>query len=363
MSIEVANLRKQFGSFVAVDDVSLSVPEGSLTAVLGPSGSGKTTVLRMIAGLEIPDGGDIAIGGRDVSNVAAQKRNVGFVFQHYALFKHMKVTDNIAFPLRVRRWKKDAIKERVSELLGLLRLEGLEKRYPDQISGGQRQRVALARALASHPQVLLLDEPFSALDARVRDELREWLRSLHEQLQVTSVFVTHDQTEAMELADRIVIMSEGRIVQEGTPEGIVTEPNSAFVLNFLGRANALQGQAEHGVANIYGLRVPYPSANGIAVPVVGYFRPQRVTLRREASEGSLPVTVQRFVTAEQTVKVRLEIPGTGATFMAEIDRVEKEALALSPGDALFATPDDLRVFNSVEAPAPASVLDEEEAHA
>jgi sulfate transport system ATP-binding protein len=353
MSIEVANLRKQFGSFVAVDDVSLTVPEGSLTALLGPSGSGKTTVLRMIAGLEVPDAGGISINGHDVSNIPAQKRNVGFVFQHYALFKHMKVGDNIAFPLRVRKWKKDAIRERVSELTRLLRLEGLEKRYPDQISGGQRQRVALARALAAHPQVLLLDEPFSALDARVRDELREWLRALHDQLHVTSVFVTHDQTEAMELADRIVIMRDGHVVQDGTPEEIVTRPNSAFVLNFLGRANALQGQAEHGIANIYGLRVPYPAANGVAVPVTGYFRPQQVTLRREATEGSLLVTVQRLVTAGLTVKVHLEIPATGAGFLAEIDLAEKEALRLNVGDSVYAIPGELSVFNSLEAQVPA----------
>ncbi len=359
MSIEVTNLRKQFGSFVAVDDVSLAVKEGSMTALLGPSGSGKTTVLRMIAGLETPDGGDITISGQNVSSVPAQKRNVGFVFQHYALFKHMRVEDNIAFPLKVRKWKRDAIKERVSELLNLLRLEGLGRRYPDQISGGQRQRVALARALASHPQVLLLDEPFSALDARVRDELREWLRSLHEQLHVTSVFVTHDQTEAMELADRIVIMREGQIIQDGTPEEIVTQPNSAFVLNFLGRANALQGQAEHGMANIYGLRVPYPNANGVAVPVVGYFRPQRVSLSRVLTESALPVRVQRVVTAGLTAKVHLEIPGTGAEFIAEIDLAQKDALAIAPGEELFATPDELRVFSTLEAAAVGPALEPE----
>jgi sulfate transport system ATP-binding protein len=218
--------------------------------------------------------------------------------------------------------------------------------------------VALARALASHPQVLLLDEPFSALDARVRDELREWLRSLHEQLHVTSVFVTHDQTEAMELADRIVIMRDGRLVQDGTPEEIVTQPNSAFVLNFLGRANALQGQAEHGVANIYGLHVPYPSANGVAVPVVGYFRPQRVTLQRESAGEALPVRVQKLLTAGLTVKVHLEIAGTAASFVAEIDLAQKDALGIAPGIDLYARPDEMRVFSSPEAPvAPADAED------
>ncbi len=348
MTIEVKNLNKRFGSFVAVDDVSLRVEEGSLTALLGPSGSGKTTVLRMIPGLEVPDSGQIEIGGADVSNVTPQRRNVGFVFQQYALFKHMRVADNIAFPLKIRKWKKDAVRERVSELLSLLRIEGLEKRYPDQVSGGQRQRVALARALAAHPQVLLLDEPFSALDARVRDELREWLRSLHEQLHVTSVFVTHDQNEAMELADRIVIMRDGQVVQSGSPEEIVQQPNSPFVMNFLGRANALPGQASHGVADIQGLRVPYPAANGVVTDVVGYFRPQQVALSPIQTPESLRVQVVRVVLTGATVKVHLETE-RGDRFIAEIDSARHLELQLAPGNRLFASPWGVQVYPGGDA--------------
>jgi sulfate transport system ATP-binding protein len=324
--------------------VSLRVEEGSLTALLGPSGSGKTTVLRSIAGLEIPDAGQVVINGLDVTNIAPQKRNIGFVFQHYALFKHMRVADNIAFPLKVRRWKRDAIRERVSELLTLLRIEGLEKRYPDEVSGGQRQRVALARALAARPQVLLLDEPFSALDSRVRDELREWLRSLHNQLHVTSIFVTHDQVEAMELAERIVIMREGVIVQEGSPEDIAAEPNSEFVMNFLGRANALQGVAQHGVADLHGLRVPYPAANGTAVSVTGYFRPQQVRLTANPGEASLPVRVRRVVIAGAVVKAYVETVASGTPLLAEVDMATREELGLAPGALVHATPWNVQVY-------------------
>ncbi len=349
MTIEIQHLTKQFGDFTAVKDVSMRVEEGSLTALLGPSGSGKTTVLRMIAGLEIPDGGRIVIGGTDVTNVRAQHRNIGFVFQQYALFKHMRVQDNIAFPLKVRKWKKDAIRARVSELLELLRLQGLEQRYPNQISGGQRQRVALARALASRPQVLLLDEPFSALDARVRDELREWLHSLHEQLHVTSVFVTHDQSEAMELADRIVIMNEGVVAQEGTPEEIIATPSGPFVLNFLGRANALHGIAKHGEADVQGLRVPFPGANGTTVPVVGYVRPSHLSLGIEPSAGALAVRVQRVVTNGERVKVHLATEHAGEPLVAELDRHEAGGLTLPVGELVYATPRDIYVFDANEA--------------
>jgi sulfate transport system ATP-binding protein len=350
MSIEVRNLYKHFSPVAAVDDVSIKVEEGSLTALLGPSGSGKTTVLRSIAGLEIPDAGEVWINGVDVSNVTAQKRNVGFVFQQYALFKHMRVADNIAFPLKVRKWKKDAIKERVSDLLSLLKIEGLERRYPDQVSGGQRQRVALARALAAHPSVLLLDEPFSALDARVRDELREWLRALHDQLHVTSVFVTHDQTEAMELADRIVIMRDGRVVQEGTSDQIVGEPNSAFVMTFLGRANALPGIASHGSANIYGVSAPYANANGTSVPVVGYFRPQQIGLTADPTATSWPVRVTRVVNVGLTVKVQLELAETEEAIVAEVDQSQASELNLEPGTLLHATAWNMRVYAEGEAP-------------
>ncbi len=344
MTIEVQHLVKRFGRFPAVHDVSLRVEEGSLNALLGPSGSGKTTVLRMIAGLEVPDAGRIEIGGVDVSNVTAQKRNVGFVFQQYALFKHLRVEDNIAFPLKVRRWKRHDIRERVEELLGLLRLDGLARRYPDQISGGQRQRVALARALASRPQVLLLDEPFSALDARVRDELRDWLRSLHDQLHVTSLFVTHDQSEAMELADEIVIMNEGKIVQTGTPREITGAPNSPFVVNFLGGANALPGVAQDGVARIQGLEIAFAEAGAAAVPVTGYFRPHQVRLGAQPQAGALKARIERVVTTGLSTKVELRVDDGSATFVAELHDLSELAVPLEVGTVVYAKPTAVHVY-------------------
>lgn len=344
MTIEIHNLTRRFGDFTAVDDVSMRVEEGSLTALLGPSGSGKTTVLRMIAGLEIPDAGRITVGDRDVTDLRAQDRNIGFVFQQYALFKHMRVADNIAFPLKVRKWKKAAIRERVAELLALLHLDGLEKRYPNQISGGQRQRVALARALASRPQVLLLDEPFSALDARVRDELREWLRSLHDQLHVTSVFVTHDQGEAMELAERIVVMNQGRVAQEGSPHQIVREPNSPFVMNFLGRVNALRGEAAHGEATLAGVRVPYPEANGVRVPVVGYIRPRSIALSAAADADAFPVLIDRIVSSGDVARVYLRTEPGDHPLMAEVDQDTFDALGLTLDSRAYARAREVRVF-------------------
>ena len=239
MAIEVRNVTKRFGDFVALDDVSLEVPGGSLTALLGPSGSGKSTLLRVIAGLEEPDSGQVLISGEDATQQPAQKRGVGFVFQHYAAFKHMNVAENVAFGLRIRKRPKEEISRRVHELLHLVQLDGLAERYPSQLSGGQRQRMALARALAVEPKVLLLDEPFGALDARVRKELRLWLRRLHEDMHVTSVFVTHDQEEAMELADRIVITNHGAIEQIGRPRELYEHPANEFVMSFLGPVNRL----------------------------------------------------------------------------------------------------------------------------
>ena len=239
MSILVRNVSKRFGDFTALDDVSLEVEGGSLTALLGPSGSGKSTLLRIIAGLENPDEGEILISGRDATALTPQKRNVGFVFQHYAAFKHMTVRDNVAFGLKIRRRPRAEIRERVDELLRLVQLEAFGHRYPAQLSGGQRQRMALARALAPEPQVLLLDEPFGALDARVRAELREWLRRLHEEVHVTTVFVTHDQAEAMDVADQIAVMNRGRIEQVGTPTQLYDEPQTEFVMSFVGEANRL----------------------------------------------------------------------------------------------------------------------------
>ena len=239
MSILVKNISKRFGDFVALDDVSLDVESGALTALLGPSGSGKSTLLRIIAGLETPDQGEILLAGKDATVLAPQKRNVGFVFQHYAAFKHMTVWDNVAFGLKVRKRPKAEIAERVDELLNLVQLQNFGHRYPAQLSGGQRQRMGLARALAPEPQVLLLDEPFGALDARVRSELREWLRQLHDVVHVTTVFVTHDQDEAMEISDEIAVINHGRLEQVGSPRELYDEPASEFVMTFVGDAQPL----------------------------------------------------------------------------------------------------------------------------
>jgi sulfate/thiosulfate transport system ATP-binding protein len=240
MSIEVRNVSKRFGSFQALADVSLDVDAGSLTALLGPSGSGKSTLLRIIAGLELPDAGEIRLAGQDATAVAPQKRGVGFVFQHYAAFKHMTVRDNVAFGLKIRRRPKDEISARVDELLELVQLQGFGHRYPAQLSGGQRQRMALARALAPEPRVLLLDEPFGALDARVRAELRAWLRKLHDETHTTTVFVTHDQEEAMEIADSVVVMNQGRVEQVAAPRELYDAPANDFVLSFVGEAFKLE---------------------------------------------------------------------------------------------------------------------------
>ena len=239
MSIEVRNVSKQFGSFQALEDVSLDVEGGALTALLGPSGSGKSTLLRIIAGLEWPDSGEIRLAGEDATALTTQQRGVGFVFQHYAAFKHMSVRENIAFGLEVRKRPKAAIRSRVDELLDLVQLQGFGDRYPSQLSGGQRQRMALARALAPEPKVLLLDEPFGALDARVRAELRVWLRRLHDETHTTTVFVTHDQEEAMDVADRVVVMNKGRVEQVAEPRELYDAPANEFVMSFVGQANRI----------------------------------------------------------------------------------------------------------------------------
>src|SRR5438477_2367464 len=267
MAIEVGRVSKRFGDFVALDGVSLSVESGSLTALLGPSGSGKSTLLRVIAGLEVPDAGDVFISGSEATALAPQKRGVGFVFQHYAPFKHMTVWDNVAFGLQIRRRPKAEIRRRVDELLELVQLSGLGRRYPAQLSGGQRQRMALARALAPEPEVLLLDEPFGALDARVRAELREWLRRLHDEVHVTTVFVTHDQEEALELADRVAVLDHGRLEQIGAPAALYDAPASEFVLRFVGDAVRL------------GSRL---------------VRPHEIALRRWPSDGAVEVEIERI---------------------------------------------------------------------
>lgn len=288
MSIEVSHLTKHFNGFTAVSDVSFSVETGELVAILGPSGSGKSTMLRMIAGLENPDEGDIRLTGREATILSARERGVGFVFQHYALFKHMTVAENIAFGLEVRKRPKDEIRRRVAELIDLVQLTGLGRRYPSQISGGQRQRVAVARALAPQPRVLLLDEPFGALDAKVREELREWIRQLHRQTNVTTLFVTHDQHEALEIANRIIVMNGGRIEQEGTPLEIYDRPATSFVAEFVGESNYVDTDVrEPGVARwgpLHFIADGFDTGEKVRV----YFRPNDVYVSSKPETWGVP---------------------------------------------------------------------------
>jgi sulfate/thiosulfate transport system ATP-binding protein len=304
MAIAARDLTKRFGDFLALDNVSIDVAGGSLTALLGPSGSGKSTLLRVIAGLETPDAGEVSISGCPATALAPQKRGVGFVFQHYAPFTHMTVRENVAFGLRIRRRPKAQIRARVDDLLGLVQLAGLGDRYPSQLSGGQRQRMALARALAPEPDVLLLDEPFGALDARVRAELREWLLRLHEEMHVTTIFVTHDQEEALELADSVVVMNAGRVEQAAPPHVLYDEPANAFVMGFVGPVHRLDG---------------------------GFVRPHDVELRHEPNGTSREAQVVRVVRLGFETRVELE-RDDGARFHAQLSRDEMAELELQRGD-------------------------------
>lgn len=300
MGVFVEKVSKQFGSFQAVDDVSLEVKSGSLVALLGPSGSGKSTLLRLIAGLETPDRGRIWLTGQDATHRSVQERGVGFVFQHYALFKHLTIRQNIAFGLEIRKVNKTKIRQRVEELLNLVQLQGLGNRYPAQLSGGQRQRVALARALAVEPQVLLLDEPFGALDAKVRKDLRAWLRRLHDEVHVTTVFVTHDQEEAMEVADEIVVMNQGRIEQIGTPASVYDHPASPFVMSFIGPVNVL--------ANTTGILDHRLHAPETQV----FLRPQDIVIEQTPSPSSTLAQVARITHLGWEVQVELTLAGAQA---------------------------------------------------
>ena len=286
MSIHLRDVSKSFGSFQALSRVSLDVPDGALLALLGPSGSGKTTLLRIIAGLEFPDEGVIEEDGADITELHARQRGVGFVFQHYALFRHMTVFENVAFGMRVRKAPQAEVRARVDELLRLVRLEGLGGRKPAQLSGGQRQRVALARALAIRPKMLLLDEPFGALDAKVRIELRQWLRRLHDEIGMTSVFVTHDQEEAFELADQVVVMNHGRIEQQGPPEAVFDQPATPFVMDFLGTVNVFHGRVENGRAYWHGIPIDYPDyPHAQSRDARVYLRPHELELAPVTGDG------------------------------------------------------------------------------
>ena len=332
MSIEIRQLRKAFGKTVVCDDLNLDIPSGELVALLGPSGSGKTTLLRIIAGLEVPDAGSVRFHGQDTTHTDVRERQVGFVFQHYALFGHMSIFENVAFGLRVRpkatRPSEAAIRKKVTELLKLVQLDWIADRYPHQLSGGQRQRIALARALAVEPKVLLLDEPFGALDAKVRKELRRWLRRLHDEVHVTSVFVTHDQEEAMEVADRVVVMNEGRIEQQGTPDQVYDHPASPFVLNFLGDVNLFHGRLGHGP--------------GAPAGEVSYVRPHELQILAQPEEGSLPVVLGQVLTVGPNTRLEFRRRDDAGYVDVELPRSEyqtlRDSLGLGPGSEVHLRP-------------------------
>jgi sulfate/thiosulfate transport system ATP-binding protein len=349
LAIELTDIAKQFGTFRALRGVSLTVEDGEFIALLGPSGSGKTTLLRILAGLDFPDSGTLRFGGESVDHVSVRERQVGFVFQHYALFRHMTVFENVAFGLRVKpraeRPDEAEIRRRVLELLRLVQLEPQGHRYPSQLSGGQRQRVALARALAIEPRFLLLDEPFGALDAKVRKELRRWLRRLHDDMGLTSVFVTHDQEEALELADRVVVMSEGRIEQVGTPRAVYDDPATPFVYEFLGNANRLDCRISGGTIEIAGTRLSLHQAAGVADgPGIAFVRPHDLAIDGTASASHIAATVRHQAVNGPVLRIELELTATGQTIEAESVRHAGEASGLKTGQRVGLMPRQIKVF-------------------
>ena len=350
MSIEVRNINKAFGNFAALKDVSVEIPDGELVALLGPSGSGKTSLLRVIAGLEAPDSGTVVFQGEDATARHVSERRVGFVFQHYALFRHMSVFENIAFGLRVRprrvRLPEAEIKATVMDLLKLVQLDWLADRYPSQLSGGQRQRVALARALAVKPRVLLLDEPFGALDAKVRRELRRWLRRLHEEVHVTSVFVTHDQEEAMEVSDRLVVMNEGRVEQIGTPEQVYENPATPFVYSFLGNVNLFHGRVSQGRVRIAGGEWDAPDLAGAPEQdAVAYVRTYEVDLARTPNgRPAIEAVVRHIHRFGPMVRLELDRTEDGQLIEAQVSRARFEELEISLGDRVYVSPHSARIF-------------------
>jgi len=355
MSIEVRNLSKQFGTFAALRDVSLEVKSGELLALLGPSGSGKTTLLRVIAGLEAADTGQVLFQGEDATDQHVRERQVGFVFQHYALFRNMTIFENVAFGLRVRPRKfrpaESEIRSRVHELLKLVQLDWLADRYPHQLSGGQRQRIALARALAVEPKVLLLDEPFGALDAKVRKELRSWLRRLHDEMHITSVFVTHDQEEALEVADRVVVMNEGRIEQIGTPDEVYERPASPFVYEFLGKVNLFHGRLHRGRAWIGGIEVDAPEhTEAEELSAVAYVRPHDIHVDRVDKgingEGAIAAHVSHILSVGPVVRLELMRYDSAdkELIQVEISKERFRELKLTRGDQVFIKPSRFDLF-------------------
>lgn len=350
MSITASNVTKRFGSFTALDSVTVECPAGQLVALLGPSGSGKTTLLRIIAGLEVPDAGTVRYEDDDVTSRSAKDRQVGFVFQHYALFRHMSVFENVAFGLRIRWWPESRVRDRVRELLRLVRLEEKAHQYPAALSGGQKQRIALIRALAPEPKVLLLDEPFGALDAKVRTELRHWLRRFHDEFHVTSIFVTHDQEEAFEVADKVVVMNNGRVEQQGTPIEVFEHPANAFVMDFLGNVNKLPVRVEGGrllLGETGDVEVPArllsKTENGRAD---AYIRPHELDLSRSADGGNcLLGKVVHINPAGSVVKVRLLAEDFGLMINVDLPPERYRALSLRPGESVFVTPKAGKVFD------------------
>jgi len=347
MSIEARNISKSFGGFRALKNVSMKVPTGDMVALLGPSGSGKTTFLRIIAGLDFADTGTVLFDGVDTTDRRAKERAVGFVFQHYALFRHMTVFDNVAFGLTVKprsvRPSKEQVRDKVNQLLKLVQLDWLATRYPSQLSGGQRQRVALARALAVEPRVLLLDEPFGSLDAKVRQELRRWLRRLHDEIHVTSIFVTHDQEEALEVADRVVVMNQGQVEQEGVPDEVYNHPVNAFVYDFLGNLNLFHGRVVDGKTHLVE-PVTDGRPHAEAVESLIFVRPHLLHIERETNHGpQLPARVTHINCAGPVVKVDLVSP-SGQEIHAQISHERFEELGLQKGDSVFVSPRDMTVF-------------------
>ena len=340
MSIEIRHISKRFGNFVALDDLSLDIPTGELVALLGPSGCGKTTLLRIIAGMETPDAGQVLFAGEEATHVHARERQVGFVFQHYALFRHMSVFENVAFGLRVRpkksRPSEAEIRDRVMNLLKLVQLDWLASRYPSQLSGGQRQRIALARALAVEPKVLLLDEPFGALDTKVRKELRRWLRRLHDEMHISSVFVTHDQEEALEVADRVVVMNHGRIEQMGSPDEVYSSPASPFVYQFLGNVNVFHSRV-HGCWAEVEREGGTPEAGSIA-----FVRPHDIDLELAPIAGGMQAVVRHVHRIGPLVRVELE--HEAEIIEVELTRERTTNLELSPGLTVWLRPRQAKVF-------------------
>jgi sulfate transport system ATP-binding protein len=349
MGIIVQGLTKRFGPNTVVDNVSFEIERGSLVALLGPSGGGKSTVLRIIAGLETPDAGEVLLNGQNATHTRVQERNIGFVFQSYALFRHMTVRENIAFGLTIRKRPRKEIAAAVDELLGLVQLDGLGERYPNELSGGQRQRVALARALAPGSSLLLLDEPFGALDAKVRLELREWIRRLHKERGITSVFVTHDQEEAMDLADRVIVLQKGRVEQIGTPEEIYDRPATEFVASFVGSINVLNGQVRGGQAALGTLAVHAPPGTGDGASVRAFVRPHDIELHSRldadapSAEGASVALVERLSRVGWMVKADLRL-SDGQPLAVELTKDRVAELRLAEGDRVLVNLRDAKIF-------------------